>query len=257
MADINKVAEPFFFPGDSNGILLIHGFTGSPSELRWLGEKLNRAGYTVAGCLLAGHGTTVEDMADTCWRDWYFSAEKSLLELRRKCDTIFVIGLSMGGLLSLYLSMFHKVKGVVSLNAPIYLVNKKTLFVPLLRHIKRFTGKPYRTSEVQAAREEQTFSYDRIPLKALHSLREFIKVLCKELPGVEVPAMVIQSCQDRVVEPKSAKYIFEKIASPEKTLHWFKNSGHLITLEGEREALLSLILEFFQEQVNKVDASEE
>ena len=257
MADIHKVAEPFFFPGDSTGILLIHGFTGSPSEVRWLGEKLNRAGYTVTGCLLAGHGTTVEDMAGTCWRDWYFSAEKCLLELRRKCDTIFIIGLSMGGLLSLYLSMFHKVKGVVALNAPIYLVNKQTIFVPLLHHIKRFTGKPYRNKVIQAASEEKTFAYDRIPLKALYSLREFIKLLCKELPEVVVPTMVIQSSQDRVVEPRSARYIFDKIASPEKTLHWFENSGHLITLEDQRETLLNLVLEFLEEQVNKAAASEE
>lgn len=251
MGDLEKVAESFYYPGNSTGILLIHGFTGSPSELRWLGEKLNQAGYTVDGCLLAGHGTSVEDLAVTSWRDWYFSAEKSLLELRRKCDTVFVIGLSMGGLLSLYLSMFHKVTGVVSLNAPIFLVNKRILFLPLLKYIKKFSRKPYGESVVRPANREKTFAYDRIPLKALSSLREFIKVFGKELPEVKVPAVVVQSCQDRVVTTNSAKYIFDKITSPDKTLHWFKNSGHLITLDGEREALLNLILEFLNKQLKQ------
>src|ERR671931_1206621 len=113
MTTVMRGAEPFSFKGDRVGCLLIHGFTGTPNELRWLGEQLAADGRTVLGVRLAGHGTCVEEMNTTRWRDWYSSALDGYASLRRECDQIIAIGLSMGGMLALLLAARNPVRGVV------------------------------------------------------------------------------------------------------------------------------------------------
>ena len=99
-----RSVEPFYFPGNHIGCLLLHGFSGSPSEMRYMGERLAQDGWTVSGILLSGHGTTPELMAKTSWEDWVKDAEAGVRQLRKSCDIIIGIGLSMGGLLALHLA---------------------------------------------------------------------------------------------------------------------------------------------------------
>ncbi len=99
--------SPFFLEGGSIGVLLIHGFTGSPPEMRLVGDYLHQRGFTVSGPLLPGHGTTVEDMNRCQWTDWTNHVEKALADLQARCETVFVGGLSMGSLLTLYLAAHH------------------------------------------------------------------------------------------------------------------------------------------------------
>jgi carboxylesterase len=105
MTQIIPTAEPFFFPGSGQngktGCLVQHGFTGTPKEVRWLGEYLNRQGYTVCGMRLAGHATQPEDMIRSRYPDWLASVEDGYNLLRSSCDQVFLLGLSMGGILSL------------------------------------------------------------------------------------------------------------------------------------------------------------
>src|SRR5690242_1181338 len=120
MSQIIPTAEPFFFLGDSSkpACLLIHGFTGTPKEMRWMGEFLNQQGYTCLGIRLAGHATDPEDMIRSRWSDWAASVEDGYQILRGVSDTIFLIGLSMGGSLSLLMSTRLNVKGVVAMSTP-------------------------------------------------------------------------------------------------------------------------------------------
>ena len=96
-------AEPFFLPGGPKGVLLIHGFTGLPAELLLMGQYLHKLGFTVLGVRLAGHGTTVEDMSHMTWEDWMDSVRDGYAVLSGFCESIDVIGHSMGGLFSLLL----------------------------------------------------------------------------------------------------------------------------------------------------------
>src|SRR5512142_1739866 len=115
MPDYMPNAEPFFFPGNHVGCLLIHGFTGTPYEMRELGERLAAEEYSVLGPALAGHATDLDQMCTTRWQDWYASVTSAYDRLRDTCDLIFPIGLSLGALLALHISAHKPVTGVVSI----------------------------------------------------------------------------------------------------------------------------------------------
>src|SRR5512134_1587597 len=135
MSQIIPTAEPFFFPGDSSkpACLLVHGFTGTPKEMRWMGEFLNGHGYTCLGVRLAGHATHPEDMIRSRYTDWIGSVEDGYHLLRGVTDKIFLVGLSMGGDLALLLStrLAQRVRGVVAMSTPYKLPDD-----PRLRHIE-------------------------------------------------------------------------------------------------------------------------
>src|SRR6185436_13093627 len=120
MSQIIPTAEPFLLKGDSSkpACLLIHGFTGTPKEMRWMGEYLNQQGYTCLGIRLTGHATHPEDMIRSRWTDWLASVEDGYHLLCGLTDDIFLVGLSMGGILSLLLSTQLKVKGVIAMSTP-------------------------------------------------------------------------------------------------------------------------------------------
>lgn len=125
-------AEPFFFPGGKTACLLVHGFTGSPKEMRWMGEYLAGQGYTVLGIRLAGHATCPEDMMRTRWRDWLASVEDGWNILCTSSQRIFLMGLSMGGILSLVFASQFPVTGVVTMSTPYALHDKRLAFARLL-----------------------------------------------------------------------------------------------------------------------------
>src|SRR5512134_2125759 len=120
MSQIIPTTEPFFFLGDSSkpACLLIHGFTGTPKEMRWIGEYLHKQGYTCLGVRLAGHATQPEAMIRSRWTDWVASVEDGYHLLCGMSDNIFLVGLSMGGILSLLMSSQLKVKGVIAMSTP-------------------------------------------------------------------------------------------------------------------------------------------
>src|SRR5512134_2216381 len=120
MSQIIPTAEPFFFLGDSSkpACLLIHGFTGAPKEMRWMGDYLHQRGYTCLGVRLAGHATDPEDMVRARWTDWTASVEDGYQLLRGVTENIVLAGLSMGGVLALLMSTRLNVRGVVTMSAP-------------------------------------------------------------------------------------------------------------------------------------------
>ena len=120
-------------PGDKTGCLLVHGWTGAPQEVRWLGQHLAAQGYTVHGVRLAGHGTTPRDMGRTHWRDWYASLLDGYYLLRQTCERVFALGLSMGAALSLLLAANEDLNGVVAMASPYRLSTLQVRAASLLR----------------------------------------------------------------------------------------------------------------------------
>ncbi len=241
MAIRQKSAEPFEYQG-SNGkvVLLIHGFTGSPTEMAPMGQYLHKKGYTVYCPCLKGHGTSPEDMENTNWKDWVGTAESKLKEIQQKHEEIYVVGFSMGGCIALYLSMKYKFKAVASISAPVYLVDKKAYFTPILKYIRRFKIKKKKPNY-----DVDLFSYDKTPVKSVSSLLRLINLVRLNLSKVKIPALIIQGDNDNVVLPKSGEYIYKNIKSPVKKILNFPKRSHMITVENGREEIFKSIEEFF------------
>lgn len=234
-------AEPFLLPGGSKGVLLIHGFTGSPSEMILLGNYLYRQGYTVLGVRLNGHGTTVEEMSHTDWHQWYHSACDGYHLLRGICSEISVIGLSMGGLLAMRIGRDFPVKKIVSMSAPIFIANERNLrfLPPVERSVGRYQRKNRRNLPELAKR--YNVSYSQMPLVCVHQLLDVIKETKKMLPEITKPILIVQSENDHTVKVESGQYIYEHVQSEEKELLQLKLSGHLVTLDIEHDKLFEEI----------------
>lgn len=244
MPDILEGAEPFLLQGGKKGVLLIHGFTGSPAEMRLLGQFLHDKNYTVLAPRLCGHGTKPEEMAATNWLNWYHSVCDAYYLLKGICDEISVVGLSMGGLLSIELGIAHQeIKNIVTISAPIDILDRKLLLLPPIeRTVGRYVLRGRRKFTDIA--ENYSISYRKTPLISIHSLLQLIETIGKNLADLKQPLLIIHSTNDHTAAPQSAEHIYEKCNSSRKELFWLHHSGHIVTLDMEREAAFNKIASF-------------
>ena len=247
MARVMKEAEPFRLEGNGAGILISHGFTGTPQSMRPLGESLNHAGFTVAGPRLAGHGTNVRDMAKSTAEGWISSLEEDFAWLRERTDGIYVIGLSMGGTLALYMAAMHPefVRGVLPINACMFLDNPdlaRMTFDP-----KAPSTVPGVGSDIKASGVEEV-AYDEIPMPAVREFMALMRVTDDLLPTVTVPAVVFQSLEDHVVPPDNGPYIHERLGSVYKQLIRLEDSYHVATLDNDTDFIARRIVRFILER---------
>lgn len=245
MAEILEGAEPFLLQGGSEGVLLVHGFTGSPAEMLLLGEFLHERGYTVLGPRLCGHGTNPEELAETDWKNWYHSVCDGYYLLKSLCEKIHVVGLSMGGLLSMKLAVEFDIEKVVSLSAPIYIADRNLRFLP---PIEKTAGMyvPKKRRCIPHLPERYSVAYQSMPLRSIHNLLAVIDQVIEALPKLEKPILIVQSKSDHTVLEKSGSYIYEHCGSMEKELLWLEKSGHLVTLDVEHDLVFEKIAEFIQ-----------
>jgi carboxylesterase len=239
--------EPFFFPGGRVGVLLTHGWSGSPAEMRGLGGYLARRGLTVCGVRLPGHGTEARDLFGTSWQGWAATCGQALHDLRGGCDTVFLGGLSMGALLSLYLGATARppVAGVISMGAPIYFSDWRLRATPVLKHVVRWHTKGPSDLVDQSALD-RLWHYPRVPTHSIHQLYLISNEARRALPRLTAPLLIMQGRHDRAVPPGCADYIYEHAGSADKTRVFYENSGHGITEDAEREAVWARVWEFIR-----------
>jgi carboxylesterase len=237
-------AEPIDLPGGPVGVLLSHGFTGTPQSMRPWAEHLAAAGLTVRCPLLPGHGTRWQDMNATGWDDWYGALEAAFDDLRGRCETVFAMGLSMGGTLVLRLAELRReqVAGVVVVNTSLATQRKDAKLLPLA---KRVVGSfPGIASDIKKPGEKE-LAYDRLPLKAVSSLQRAWPAVCADLPRITAPVLVFRSSVDHVVEPISGRKLMEGLhghASVQERV--LENSYHVATLDNDAPAIFEGSLEF-------------
>jgi len=243
---IISTAEPFFFPGDRTGCLLVHGFTGTPKEMRWLGEFLAQQGRTVLGVRLTGHATQPKDILRARWPDWVASVEDGWNLLSGCTDRIVVIGLSMGGVLSLLFASQHPVAGVVAMATPYRLPPDPRLpYLKILRWIKPTVDKGppgWHNPEIAQWHVDYPDYYTR----AIVELRDLIAEMRSCLPSVTAPALLIYSKDDTNVraEEQHMEKICEALGSQKKQMHWVKDSSHVITEDKAREEVFQKVAAF-------------
>lgn len=229
-------AEPYRHEGGDVGVLLCHGFTGSPQSLRPWAEYLAARDLTVSLPLLPGHGTRWEDMQITGWQDWYAEVDRALREIAERCERVFVFGLSMGGTLALRLAAKHghTVTGVAVVNPANKVHGLSAYALPVARHLVR-TTKGLRSDIALAGSEE--VGYDRVPLHAAHSLRNFFRLVDGELPQVTQPLLLMRSPRDHVVPPADSARILGRVSSTDIREVVLEQSYHVATLDHDAERI--------------------
>ncbi len=231
-------ADPFSFDGGPVGILLIHGFTGTPQSLRPWGEHLAAEGYTISCPRLPGHGTVLADMNLTRWPDWYGAAERALEDLRGRCSEVFVAGLSMGGTLAIRLVEQHgeHLSGMVLVNPSLGTERKDIALVKILARVVPSWKGVSNDIKKPGARE---LAYSRVPLKAAVSLQELWATTAADLAKVDLPILTFRSTQDHVVEPLSGRLLLDGVRSTDVTERLLHNSYHVATLDNDAEEIFT------------------
>ena len=236
-------AEPFHHEGGRTGALLVHGFTGTPQSLRDWAQHLAGAGLTVALPRLPGHGTTVAEANLTHWEDWYAEIERQFLQLRESCDDVFVMGLSMGGTLSIRLAeqQGDAVAGLVLVNPSLLTKRLDRFLAPVLRWITPTW--PGIASDIKKEGSVE-LAYDRIPVKAGYQLTRLWLTTRLDLDKVTQPLLVLRSTEDHVVEPDSARMLLDKVSSTDVREVLLEDSYHVATLDNDAPLIFSESLEF-------------
>jgi len=238
--------KPFFHERGPVGCLLIHGFTGAPTEMALMGEFLAERNITVSGIQLAGHGTTPDEMAKTGWRDWAASAEQGLADMRARCKEVFVAGLSMGGALTLYLAARNELPGAVSMAGAAIIKDWRLKLLPLISPFIHYVPKGAATDLVDKDAEVHFKCYDYVSLASVRSLIEFTGVVREGLPRVKCPMVVLHGMQDKTLPQVSSQYIFDHIGSEEKELVWLQRSGHGIPCDADKQIAFDKTIELIR-----------
>jgi len=236
-------AEPWSIDGDGVGILVLHGFTGSPKSVKPWGQALGEQGWSVRVPRLPGHGTRWQDMNITTWEDWYAEADRNLRELRARCEQVFVMGLSMGGTLTLRLAQEHgdQIDGLVLVNPAVHTERPDRFLLPVVsRLIGSFPG----ISNDIALEGADEGAYDRLPLKAAHSMSKLWSIVKQDMPRVSQPLLLFRSRQDHVVEPSNAAFILANVSSPDAAEVVLERSYHVATLDHDADLIVEGSIDF-------------
>ncbi len=231
-------AEPYRRDGGEVGVVLSHGFTGSPQSMRPWAEYLAERGLTVSVPLLPGHGTRWQDLQVTGWQDWYAELDREFRELSARCERVFVCGLSMGGSLALHLAAGHgpRVAGVVLVNPAVKADSVRLRAVPVLRHLV-----PSVKGIISDVAKEGSpeVGYDRTPLHAVHSMTRLWRTVQAELPRVRQPLLVFTSRADHVVDPSNSELVLSRAGSQDVSHRMLERSYHVATLDHDAPEIFS------------------
>jgi carboxylesterase len=236
-------AMPFAADGGPVGAVLCHGLTGMPGSLRAWGQELADAGLTVRIPRLPGHGTRWQDANRTQWQDWYAELERSFDDAHRRCDRVFVMGLSMGGTLVLRLAEQRgdDVAGVVVVNPSLFTTRKDAKLLPLVRlFVPSF---PPVGNDIKKPGEVEP-AYDRLPVKAAYQLALLWKLTNADLANVTQPLLVFTSRDDHVVEPANSDRLMASAGSTDKRQIVLEDRYHVATMDNDLPVIVDETLAF-------------
>ena len=242
----DPLAGPFRHEG-SNGeaAILVHGFTGVPAHFRPMGQFLADEGYTVVAPLLAGHGTSIADMAQTGPDDWIGSVRDAYATVAAQHERVHFVGLSMGGLISVIVSEEVGATTITTINSPVVFRDKKIYLAGLARFFQPevhwpVEGAPDLDEEVRP----YWLTYSGFPTKASAGLLSISRRAIRAAPEVDCPALVIQSLVDETVDPRSATKLVRSFGSRVR-LVWLQSSLHNALLDHERNVIHESVLDHF------------
>lgn len=247
MTYFHPLAAPFHLEGSNGeGVLLVHGFGGTPAHLRMLGGFLHDHQYTVHGALLAGHGTCLEDMESTGRLDWLNSARTSYRLLADSCERVHLVGFSMGALLCLRLAAESGPASLTILNAPMKLHDRRHPLARVLQYVQRFRLWAGEAPPPDDEARHYWVQYEGFSVRSAVELLNLISATKRILHEVTCPLLVIQSRADESVKPVSAEIITRRVSSFRKQLLWLDRSRHNSLLDRERSTIHQKILDYLR-----------
>ena len=245
-------AEPFSADGGRIGVLLSHGFTGSPASMTPWGKQLAALGHTVRVPRLPGHGTTWQELNGTRWEAWYAEVDAALTDLRARCDHVVVAGLSMGGCLALRLAEQRPddVDAIVLVNPAINLARFDLKLLPVLKWLVR--SLPGIGNDIKKPGQDEV-GYTRTPLKALASQLVMWRDVRGSLGQVTQPLLIFKSDEDHVLDPTSVDLIRAGVSSTVAELVALPESYHVATIDNDDQLIFDRTAAFIAEHVGNPD----
>ncbi len=242
------VNQPFFFEGNNGkAILLIHGWTTTPYEIRRLGYYLNEMGYTVSAPLLKGHGTVPKDLEKVKWIEWLDQIKKEYERLEEKYEKVFVGGTSIGSSLATVLAYQRKsVAGLVLMAMPYKIKFEKIAkaYSQFMMIFKKYNKKVYPPSFGSKNTITRLIAYQSYPLKSTIEAIDLVATARDVIPAIKQPCLIIQSSADHIVYRKSASEIYNAIASKDKSVKYIKKAYHTFISDIKNEHVFEDILQF-------------
>ena len=262
-----SIADKSFCYGNGDAaVLLIHGLTGTPVEMQPVGRGLAKAGFSAYGMQLAGHCGSEDDLLRTGWRDWYGSVEKAWREISLRHENVFVVGLSMGALMALHLSVRHpgKIRGLGLYSTTLFYdgwaVPKLAFLLPFF--LRTPIGARYRFIEnfPYGVKNERLREFIHASMisgnsaeagnlgmtgRSLRELRQLIGLMKTELSSVRTPALVLHASDDDVTSPRNSEYLARHLGGPTR-VELLHDCYHMITIDQQRDEVVRLSVEFFQ-----------
>lgn len=238
-------AEPFYIKGNEIGILLIHGFVGTPQSVKFLGAEFAKRGFTVLAPRLKGHGTHYKELEEATFEDWLTELEQAYEELKKDCSHVFIVGQSMGGALSLLLAKNVKTSGVVTINA--------AFSVPGYEFYKNEQVSKY-VEEGQPDIKDSSVTEITYPFVPVHAIKQLLAIIdhSKEnLSHITCPLLLFKSLEDHVVPAASTDYVYNNVSSTQKEMVELKNSYHVASMDFDKFTIVEQTERFIRNIVKR------
>jgi len=237
-------SKPFTFEAGKRAVLLLHGFTGNTADVRMLGRFLEKQGYTCHAPLYKGHGVPPEELVLSGPEDWWNDVITGYNYLKSQGhEEIAVAGLSLGGVFSLKLGYTVPIKGIVPMCAPMYIKSEEVMYKGILEYAREYKQREGKTPEQI---EKEMEEYQQTPMKTLKALQNLIADVRDNVDMIYSPTFVVQARHDNMINMNSANIIYKEVESVFKEIKWYEQSGHVITLDKERDQLHEDIYQFLE-----------
>jgi carboxylesterase len=230
------------------GALFIHGFAGTPPEMRRLGEHMAARGWRCSGPVLPGHGLRPEDLHGTRWRDWAAGVQRAFDELAEQCDSVVVAGQSMGGALALHLAATDmRVRAVACMATPLWLPGFAVNLLPVISRVVRWHAPSGEIDLWDQTAVDELHSYGLRSTSSILELKRLVGTVRDELVQIRAPALVLHGARDRLISPACAAEIARRlVSSPAVQLHVYPRSGHAVSIDVDREDVNRRVTAWFE-----------